>query len=221
MFTWFIVIVAVVLAGAAFLGAILHSRRFVWAGIGAAAGIVLLFVAASYFWHEAVLGVAIASLVLLALGVMLQQVAPAKALAGASTALILLFVFSWLAVQLADTFLFNKESPLQRWLNTEWPALPDGLDVFWPNSTAQIALATACLVTAAFLKRIYKAVLVFVGILLLTLQVPYLMQVGDWYGRLQLLMENPLILATIFFMALSFAVRILTPGKDPDDGRKP
>lgn len=213
MVTGFIVIGFLALAGAALLGVVLHSRRFGWSAVGAIAGIVVFIVAASHFWHETVLGLAIASLVFLALGVMLQKVTPAKALVGALTALVLFFVFTWLAVQLADTFFFDKESTLQRWLEVNWPSSSDSDFAFRPSPWVPFAVGIACLAASAFLPRYPRAVLVFIALVLLLLQLPYYFPVTGWAGQIESLAHEPAIQAAVIVAIVILVMRALPGGE--------
>jgi dolichol kinase len=75
-----------------------------------------LVVGTALLWKHAVVALAIATVCSLAAGVMFQKVDPSKAIGGAIAAFILMFVFSWLALQMADPLLFETESDLSRWI---------------------------------------------------------------------------------------------------------
>ena len=112
MLAVFLLAVGVVL-GAGIAGAYFASKRpFVLRIAGALAALSVLVAVATMFWKHIVLTVAITSLVALSVGVMLQRADPLKAMLGALCAFVLLFIFSSLAVELADVFLFGNGSEL-------------------------------------------------------------------------------------------------------------
>jgi len=220
MFTAFLIVLALAVSGFALIGLIFFSRRFGWLGFGAVIGVIALVALFVLFWQHAVLAVAIISTVFLALGVTLQKVEPVKAITGAVTALILFFVFSWLAVQLADTFLFNRESNVEKWLNREWDFLPQTALLTLPAKALQVALGIACLAAAAFLNRIPRAVLVFIGILLLALQFVHLLEGAVWATEFSPLFHDPLVQLSLVFLSAAFAIRFLIQSLYSDESDK-
>ena len=167
MLWFFLIIVAAVLGAVITAGALAPNKNFAVRVIGVILALALLIVGTFFLWKHAIVALAIASVCSLAVGVMFQKVDPSKAIGGALAAFVLMFVFSWLALQMADPLLFDRESDLSRWLD-------DFTDNFQPFAGHDIsgagfltALGIACLFAACFLDRWMKPIAVFVGVLLM------------------------------------------------------
>ena len=165
----FIIAVAITLAIAAVIPAgALGARPVLPAlAVAGALAVALLAVGAALFWKHAIVALAIAAVCSLAVGVMSQKVDPSKAIGGALAAFLLMFAFSWLALQMADPLLFGRDSDLSRWIReSAGRAWPFGGEPF-ESPMLFVAIAVASLSAARFLRPGLKAVAVFVGTLLL------------------------------------------------------
>jgi len=167
MLWFFILIVAATLGGVITMGALAPNRNFAIRVIGVILALALLVIGTMFLWKHAIVALAIAAVCSLAVGVMFQKVDPSKAIGGALAAFVLMFVFSWLALQMADPFLFGRDSDLSRWISKFTSDLRpfSGYDV--GGSGFLTALGIACLLAACFLDRWIKAIAVFFGALLL------------------------------------------------------
>ena len=138
--------------------------------------LALLVVGTALLWKHAVVALAIATVCSLAAGVMFQKVDPSKAIGGAIAAFILMFVFSWLALQMADPLLFETESDLSRWIkgfvNGYQPLI--GVNLLAPGFW--VALGAACLFVTPCLARWMKGIAVFFGALLVTCFAPVVLE---------------------------------------------
>jgi len=167
MFWFFILIVVATLGAVITAGALAPNKNFAFRVIGVILALALLVIGAVFLWKQAIVALTIAAVCSLAVGVMFQKVDPSKAIGGAIAAFVLIFVFSWLALQIADPLLFGRDSDLSRWvrdLSSNFRPF-GGHDVGEPGFLT--ALGIACLLAACFLDRWIKAIAVFFGALLL------------------------------------------------------
>lgn len=167
MFWFFIFIVAATIGAVVTAGALAPNKNFAIRVIGVILALALLVIGTAFLWKQAIVALAIAAVCSLAVGVMFQKVDPSKAIGGALAAFVLIFVFSWLALQVADPLLFDRESHLSLWVKDMWGSFRPfrGYDVGSPGFLA--ALGIASLLSSCFLDRWMKAVAVFFGALLL------------------------------------------------------
>ena len=176
MFWFFILIIAATLGAVITAGAMAPNKNFALRVTGVIFALAILIVLSVLLWKQAIVALAIAAVCSLAVGVMFQKVDPSKAIAGAITAFVLMFVFSWLALQMADPLLFNRESDLSRWLGDAFNGFRPfgGHDVGAPGFLA--ALGAACLLAAFFLDRWMRAISVFFGALMVLFFAPAVLE---------------------------------------------
>lgn len=177
---WLLIFLALATLGAVGAAAALGPSRDFPARIAAAVLVLgMLTAGAVLLWRPAIVALAIASVCSLAVGVMFQRVAPARAISAALGAFVLMFAFSWLALQLAPPFLYGEESDLTRWLSR----VGERLDLPDPTHASPALLAAAgaaCLLAAACLRRWLRAIAVFAGALLLLVYLPPLLGEVDF-----------------------------------------
>jgi hypothetical protein len=183
MFWFFTIIVAAVLGAVITAGVLAPNKNFAVRVIGVILALALLVIGIVFLWKHAIVALAIAAVCSLAVGVMFQKVDPSKAIGGALAAFVLMFVFSWLALQMADPLLFGRDSDLSRWINnyTSSFRLFDGHDV--GGARFLTALGVASLLTACFLDRWMKAIAVFFGALLLLFFAPSVLEQQGLFDR--------------------------------------
>lgn len=183
MFWFFIFIMAATLGAVITAGALAPNKNFALRVIGVIFALALLVIGTVFLWKHAIVALAIAAVCSLAVGVMFQKVDPSKAIGGAIAAFVLIFVFSWLALQMADPLLFGRDSDLSLWLsdfvNDFRPFA--GHDTGGPGFLT--ALGVACLLAAGFLDRWMKAIAVFFGALLLLFFAPTLLEQHGLFVR--------------------------------------
>jgi len=179
----FLVIVGATIGAVVMAGTLAPTKNFAVRVVGVTLVVALFVVAAVLLWKQAIVALAIAAVCSLAVGVMFQKVDPSKAIGGAIAAFILMFVFSWLALQMADPLLFERESDLSRWTRGFF----DGFRPFSERDVAApgflAALGAACLLAARFVARWMKAIAVFVGSLLVLYFAPSLLQEHGFFVR--------------------------------------
>jgi hypothetical protein len=209
MFTTFFIVLALALGGFALTGLIFISRRFGWLGFGAVIGVIALVALSGLFWQHAVLATAIISTVFLALGVTLQKVEPAKAIFGALAAMVQFFVLTRLAVELADIFFFEETGDVQNWIHASWGFTFSERGKYCPGPVTQFGFGIACLVAAGLFDRTLKALLVFVGMLLLALQATHVLNraqaIVEFYPELR----DPLVQFCLFLLLAAFLFRLI------------
>lgn len=176
MLWFFILIIATTIAAVAVAGALAPNRNFAMRISGVILALALLVVGVVMLWKQAIVALAIAAVCSLAIGVMFDRIDPSKAIASAIAAFVLMFVFAWLALQVADPLLFDRDSDLSRWCNDLIRGFRpfDGQDVATPGFLA--ALGAASLLAACLLDRWMRAIGVFFGALLLFFFVPSLLE---------------------------------------------
>ncbi len=172
----FIALAAVVAAGV--LGA---RPSFPSRATAVVLAIVLLAIGVAFFWKHTVVALAIASVCSLAIGVMFTKVAPGKAFAGALSSFVLMFVGSWLALQIAEPLLFDRESDLARWFHESVELAVPLNDAGIQDPGFFVAIAIASLLAACFLGHRMKAVAVFIGTLLLCFFGPPLLENNGFF----------------------------------------
>jgi hypothetical protein len=164
-----------------------------------------------------IVALAIAAVCSLAVGVMFQKVDPSKAVGGAIAAFVLMFLFSWLALQLADPLLFNKESDLSRWLtNLCGSAQPYGRHDIGA-SVFLASLGVACLLAACFLDRWIRAIAVFLGALLVLFFTPVVLEEHGIIFRDFFYGHDPvfeLAIVGLIIVGLVAIVRLLTASRN-------
>lgn len=160
MLWFFITMIAVALSAVITAGVMAPTRRFALRIVAVVLASALLIVAVVVWWKYAIVAAAIATVCSLAIGVMFQKVKPAQAVAGAIVAFVLMFVFSWLALQMADPLLFNEDSELTHWLTGLFSTggLYDNRQSWSPGLT--LALVVFGLVVAYALRRWFKPILI-------------------------------------------------------------
>ncbi|MCC6487444.1 MAG: hypothetical protein IT364_08080 [Candidatus Hydrogenedentes bacterium] len=188
------------------------NRHFLLRVAGVILVTTLAAVAVSMFWKQSVLALAIAAVCGLAIAVMFQKVAPGKAIVGALTAFVLLFAFSWLALKLADIFLFNKEVDLSRWI--EWIGELPGSSTSWdsfpmPVPELFVAFGLALLLSSALLPRTARAVAVLAGLFLLFVFGARILATREVYLGEATLMDDPLVRLALGCLALFAILRLL------------
>jgi len=176
MFWLFILIVAATLGAIITTRALAPNKNFAIRIIGVILALVFLVIGTVFLWKHAILALAIAAVCSLAIGVMFQKVDLFKAIGGALAAFILIFMFSWLAFQMAEPMLFGRDSDLSRWIRDFTSSFGPfgGCDVGGPGFLA--SLGVACLFTVCFLARWMKAIAVLFGALLLLFFAPHVLE---------------------------------------------
>jgi hypothetical protein len=214
MFTAFLVVLALALSGFALIGLIFCSRRFGWLGLGAFIGMIALVAISGLFWQHAVLAAAISSTVFLALGVMLQKVEPVKAILGALAAMVLFFVLTRLAVELAGIFFFEETGDVHNWIQESWGFTFSELGKYCPGPITQFGLGIACLVAAGLFDRTLKALLVFVGMLLLALQATHAFNQAQAIIEIYPELRDPLVQFCLVLLLAAFLFRLILASLD-------
>jgi hypothetical protein len=186
---WLFQLIAAAALGAMIAAGVLapnrHSAKRV---IGLILALALFFIGAVFFWENAIVALAIATVCSLAGGVRFQMGRPPKALGGAPEAFLLLFVLSWLTLQAADLILLRPDgSVLPRMVYRFTVTLPMFGRHNFGIPEILTALGIACFLVAYFLERRLKIIAVFFGALLLLLFGPTVLErylVRDlFYGR--------------------------------------
>lgn len=222
---WILTFVLVLTVAVAATAALLGVRRAATFAILGAAGIVGLVAGIILAWRYVVVAVAIGGVSILALAVMYQKVPPVKAIVSALAAFVLFFVFSWLALQLAEPFLFHRESQLfelvERW---QWHS-PDWHAIFAKYDSLGIPAGLALLFSAAFIRGGWRTLAVFGGFLLLMLGFSSLTASNLQSLAVLLREEDPLKLVIVLglgVLAVVSIVKILsqTNGCDKSEERK-
>lgn len=176
MLWFFILIIAVTLGAVITAGFLAPNRKYAMRVIGVIMALALLILVTPFIWQHALVAVAIGAACSLAVGVMFGRVKPSRAIAGALTAFVLMFVFSWLALQMSDPLLFGRDSDLSRWLKD----LFNGHRPFGSSDIGTsgflVALGISSLIAACFLERWMKAIAVFFGLLMVLFFTPAVLE---------------------------------------------
>lgn len=206
MFWLFFMVVAATLGAVIAAGVLAPSRGFALRVVGVILALAILVVLTVLLWKQAILALAIAAVCSLAIGVMFQKVAPAKAIEGAIAAFVLIFVFSWLALQMAGPLLFDRESDLSRWLHQiRLECGPSGRHaVTGPNFL--VALGGASLLAACCLDGWMRATAVFAGALLMFFFSPALLENSNFFGQMFYGHDPVFNLAFLCVFVIGFAV---------------
>lgn len=141
------------------------SRTFKIRALAAAVALAVVVVLVALIWKQAVVALAIAAVCSLAVAVMFQKVDPSRAISGAIAAFVLFFIFSWLAIQVSEPLFFHRQSDVSRWLESLWNQRH--FDSYSSSSTWLAAIGLACLIGGSLLDRWLRASAVFVGVVLL------------------------------------------------------
>ena len=207
---WFLLVLLGLVLGAGVAVAVwVPNRSFLLRILGIVLVATLAAVAVGTFWKQAVLSLAIAAVSGLAVAVMFQKVAPRRAIAGALTAFVLLFAFSWLALKLADIFLFGKEVDVFRWIGelpenvTSWGSFP------MPSPEVLAALGLALFLSSALLPRTARAPAAFAGLFLLFVFGPRILEAQEVYWGEALFLHDPLMRFGLWCLALFVILQIL------------
>lgn len=207
---WFFMLVMLTALGAVIAaGALAPDRNFALRVVGVLFALSILVVLAVLLWKQAIVALAIAAVCSLAVGVMFQKVDPSKAIGGAITAFVLMFLFSWLALQMADPLLFGRESGLSQWLQRafhDFHHLGKG-DVQTPGFLA--ALGAACLLAACCLDGWAKAITAFIGGLLVLYFAPAALEQKGIVVRDLFYGHDPVFRLAMFGVCVVAAVSIV------------
>jgi hypothetical protein len=198
-----------ILAAVAFLA---PNRHFLLRVAGVILVTALAAAACGVFWKQTVLALAIAAVCGLALAVMFQKVAPGKAIVDALTAFVLLFAFSWLALKLADVFLFGKDVDMPPWIGSigELPTGFPSWDSFpTPAPEFLVALGLALLLSSPLLPRTARALAVLAGFSLLSVFGARILAAHEVYWGEALLMHDPLLRFAFGCLAVFAILKIL------------
>ena len=191
----------------------LGARRGVTLSLAAVLVILaLLIVIAALYWQHAVVALVVTALCALGVAVMFQRIKPGQAFRGAAAALVLMFFFTWLAVQLGHVFFGDGitdwvgEYDLYTWSATF--QLPT-LDI--PSSAQDfllamgVALLCAALVSANWL----RPWLVFIGLSLLLLMMPSFLERHGILLGIRDFVHDPFYLLLAFLAVLAVFVRLI------------
>ena len=112
---WLLVLLIVAVAGVLVGVAVWGGHPGFWKrAVAAAAVLALLVVPLLFFWKYLAFGLTIGSLLAIGIAAALGQVGAAKAIGRAMAVIAICIVLIWLAIQLADPLLFDKESGLSK-----------------------------------------------------------------------------------------------------------
>lgn len=174
MLTVLLITVAAVVGAIIAAGVLAPTGGFALRVVGVIFAIALLIVGIALLWEHAIVALLIAALCALAVSVMFGQVDPSKAIGGTVAALLLVFGFTHLTLQLADPIFFDRSNHLSRWFAHVFEQ-----DQLFGHDIADtpgslVALGVALLVASVFLDRWLRAGVVFGGVLLVLSSTPTL-----------------------------------------------
>lgn len=143
-------------------------------------GVVILFTVASIgviaYWRSAMLTISIVLVCVLAIGVAYQKIAAPKAIISAIAAFILIFVFSWLAIQLSKVFLFGQTIDMSSFTGSATGDVQYLIRNAITNPIFLTAFSLACIITSRYMNGWLKSVLLFVGVIAIVMSTPTLLE---------------------------------------------
>ena len=191
---WLFILMILLIVGTIIAAGVLAARRTLTPGVvGAIIAVGMLVVLTALLWKHAILAVAIAAVCALAVGVMFGRIDPSKAIMGAITAFVLFFVFTWLALQMAEPLLFGRESDLSQWVKQVFGHGEAFNGGDFGSSGFLAALGVACLIGGCFLARWMRALAVFAGLMLLLTSGPRILDEHGLSFRELLYTHDPVL----------------------------
>ena len=181
MLSFFLIVVAAVVGAVITAGVLAPTRGFALRVVGVLFAVALLIVGTTLLWKHAIVAIAIAALCALAVSVMFGKVDPSKAIGGTLAALLLLFGFTKLALQLADPIFFDRSNDLSRWFTETFEIYQPFTSHSGSTPSSLVTLGVALLVASVFLDRWLRAGAVFLGILLVLSYAPTVLESSGVY----------------------------------------
>lgn len=200
------------LAGLLGLRALGAHRGFILGITVLAVFVALLLALVGLYWQRAVVALAIAALCALGVAVMFQRVKPGQAFRGAATALVLMFFFTWLAIQLGSVFFGGEYA--------DWAGVFDfhALSTIFqlseldtPSAFQNVLLATgvALLCAALISTNRLRPWLIFIGLSLILLFAPDFLERCGFLPGFQDFLRDPFYLLLALLALSAVFVRLV------------